>query len=205
MFKALTPIFAIVIAFGLVMTHIQPSFVAIKAMERETAEYKNALDHANTLQAEIDKKLEQRKDFDQVDLLRLSRMVPTEVDEVGTILALDSLARFHAMSLSNIAVVNPANGELEADTSVPEADMAPIDPDAPIDPSFIGGLTVRKPDHTDISFSIVGTYGQFKDFIVDLEDSLALAEVMDLKFDSNEGDLITFDATIRLYSYNPAE
>ncbi len=210
MFKALTPIFAILVSIGLVVTHVQPSFLAIKSMERETDEYRNALEQASQLQGRIDQKLDRRRSFDPSDLARLSQLIPVEVDEIGTILTLDSLARVHQMPLSGIEVVTPKEeGGREdggASEPIPEPEgMAPLDAD---DPSLIGMTDMSEtpsPVYTDISFVVEGTYEQFKDFMLDLEDSLALAEVMKLEFDTDEGDLILFNVELRFASYNSAE
>lgn len=209
MFKALTPIFAILVSVGLVVTHVQPSFLAIRSMERETDEYRNALEQASQLQARIDDKLNQRRMFDPADLTRLSQLIPTEVDQIGTILTLDSLARLHQMPLSGIEVVAPKEAGEGEDGEVygamSEEEMMSSNSD---DPSLVGVVDMsetRVPVYTDISFAVEGTYEQFKDFMLDLEDSLALAEVMKLEFNADEGDLVLFNVALRFASYNSAE
>jgi hypothetical protein len=204
MFKALTPVAAILIAIGLAVTYVQPSFVAIQAMEREATEYENALKQANTLQARIDEKLERKRSFDQVGLVRLSQLLPTEISEVDTILTLDGMARDHGMSLGDIEITE-AEGEAAGVRPDDDINAAAIDPD--LDPagtaafaSAKGGVT-----YTDFGFSVEGTYEQLKDFVADVERSLTLFEIMSLSFDESEGDQTKFVFILRTYAHTATE
>lgn len=201
MFKALTPIAAIVIAIGLAVTYVQPSFVAIQAMERETAEYENALRHASALQARIDEKLERKRSFDQVGLVRLSQLLPTEINEVETILTLDGMARDHDMSLADIEITELPEEEM-ADESMAEPLIDEItgEPIGGVSQSEQGSMT-----HMDFTFSVSGTYDQLKAFVTDLERSLTLFEIMKLSFEESEGDQTKFDFTVRTYAHTTIE
>lgn len=205
MFKAVTPIAALLIAIGLAVTYIQPSFVAIKATERETAEYENALKQANVLQARIDEKLEQRRGFDQVGLVRLSQLLPTEINEVDIIMTLDGIARDRGMSFGDITVTEALVDKTTAVTpndSVTEDmmdDPGAIPADSPAE-SAAAGVS-----YVDFGFSVEGTYEQLKDFAADLEQSLTLFEVMSLEFQESEGDLTSFGFIIRTYAHTANE
>ncbi len=207
MFKALTPIVALLIAIGLVITYVQPSFVAIKAMERETVEYENALRHASALQARIDEKLERKRGFDQTGLVRLSQLLPTEINEVDIILTLDGLARDHDMSLGDIEITEPVAEESTEPEEVAEAPIAAMGvDDAPLPSSGQAARTGGKgTTYTDFAFSVTGTYDQLKDFVSDLERSLTLFEIMNLTFDESEGDQTAFNLIVRTYAHTTTE
>lgn len=206
MFKALTPLAALLIAIGLAFTYVQPSFVAIKVIERETVEYENALKHASALQARIDEKLDQRRGFDQAGLVRLSQLLPTEVSEVDIILTLDGLARDHAMTFGAIDVAEAAADEsasVTPDDTATETLIADADADLdaalmtdPVSEPQEQGLT-----YIDFSFTVEGTYEQLKEFTADLERSLTLFEIMSLEFEESEGDMTAFSFIIRTYAH----
>jgi len=205
MFKAVTPIVALLIAIGLAVTYVQPSFVAIQATEREITEYENALKHANVLQARIDEKLERRRGFDQVGLVRLSQLLPTEVNEVDIILTLDGLARDHGMSFGDIKVTEAAVGEAGAVTPNDSAAEMIDDPAMMGIDSSGSGAQAPKVSYVEFGFSVEGTYDQFKDFTADLERSLTLFEIMKLDFKESEGDATAFGFVIRTYANTTTE
>lgn len=202
MFKALTPIAAIVIAIGLAVTYVQPSFVAIKAMERETTEYENALKHASALQALIDEKLERRRSFDQVGLVRLSQLLPTEINEVETILTLDGMARDHDMSLADIEIA-----ELPEEAMVDESMAEPLIDEMTGEPIGVVSSAGKQDamTHMDFTFSVTGTYDQLKDFVADIERSLTLFEIMKLSFEESEGDQTKYSFTVRTFAHTTIE
>jgi Tfp pilus assembly protein PilO len=55
----------------------------------------------------------------------------------------------------------------------------------------------------DITFSVSGTYSDFKMFLADIERSLVLMEVTKITFTKSEGDTMRFVMGVRLYSLNP--
>ncbi len=57
--------------------------------------------------------------------------------------------------------------------------------------------------HTDIEFSLIGTYDQFKAFLADIETSLVMLEVQSINFSTGEGLFQQYTVTVRLYALSP--
>ncbi len=194
MLKALTPIFALIIAVGLGVTYIKPEFAKITASQAETKRYVDAIEKASQLKDLIDKKVQQINSFNPVDMDRLQTILPENVHEVAVMLDLDALARAHRLSLSDIKVEKSA-----LDTTTPPP-IAPADPNAP------PGTTPAEPEKPayisrDISFTVTGTYEDFRKFVQGLEQSLVFFDVQTLSFSQSQGDLTAFKLKIRTYAF----
>lgn len=199
MFKALTPIFALIIAAGLGFTYIQPQFIAIKAVQSEEKDYTEAIAKASELKALIDEKVRQVDSFNPVDLERLQTMLPDEVNEVSVVLDLDALARAQKMSLSSIEVRDSVGGNAGQVRQV--AAPPPIEDPAGLPQA--AAVQTSPFSSREISFTVTGTYEDFRKFVENLEQSLVFFDVVDLKFSESEGDLTAYAMTIRTYSFNP--
>ncbi len=196
MFKALTPIFAFIIAIGLVLTYVKPTFQAIGATQDEAKEYENAITRVQELRTELQRKIDQKKSFTPSQLERLEAMIPDNADEVSTILDIDTLARAHAMSVSGISVT----GE-EASGSAQETENVAVDPNMKMIPT---GSTEGIPEYSskEISFTLSGTYNDLRSFMDALEKSLVLYDITKMEFGASEGDTATFSMAIRTYMFN---
>jgi len=194
MFKALTPIFALIIAIGLGYTHVYPTFLAIKKVQTETNEYQENIRNAEKLKAELAQKIAKRESFPLPQVERLYTMMPDSVDEVSLIIDLDALAGVHRMALSGIAVKKTDAGAGQSPRAVGVGGEASAG-------SVSAGNTVHKVP-IDISFSLEGTYEDFRSFIDELEQSLVFFDVTKLSFTATEGDLFTYALSLRTYSFN---
>lgn len=199
MFKTLTPIIAILIAVGLYFTYIQPTFTEVRALQDESEDYAQAIERAGALRARISELVARQNSFSSTDLERLEALLPDQFDEVALMLDIDALARRHRMDFGDIQVLD--NKELEREIAVAREDTADLDPDEarsqPADTSV--SFTPN-----EISFSVTGTYENFRSFLRDLERSLLLLDVTHLEFMASEGDLTKYVVTVRTYSFNVA-
>lgn len=183
MFKALTPIFALIIAFGLGFTYVKPEFEAIRSLQEEERQYTEAIATVSELRDNIQSKISQIDSYNPIDLERLSVMLPNDIVEVSVIMSLDAVTRKHRMVLENILVKGGDAGEQ------PNPDGTPAEKPA------VSSL--------DISFTVLGTYDDFRSLMEELERSLVFYDVVDLGISQAEGDLTAYSLTIRTYAYNP--
>lgn len=198
MFKVLTPVFALIIAVGLVLTYVKPQFAEIKDLQSEVAEYNDALEKANELRGIISEQLNTISKYSPVDLERLEVLLPQETKEVSVVLDLDALAKTHAIELSSIAMGERT--EPEARTPEPTVYLDEMGVERQVTTSKLApqdSIVSR-----DISFTIKGSYDQFKAFMEDLERSLVFFDVQSLSFGEPDqvGDM-TFNLTIKTYSF----
>lgn len=187
MFKALTPLFAFIIAIGLVLTYVRPTFQAIGATQDELKKYTDTIASAQELRAELQKKIDQKRNFTPSQLERLEAMIPDKSDEIATILDIDALAREYRMSVSGISVAKAGSAQEGESEGVAQAENSG---------EALPYTTM------DISFSLAGTYEDLRLFLSALEQSLVLYDVTNLDFGSSEGDGLSLNMTVRAYMFN---
>lgn len=186
MIRTITPILSIIIAIVVYFTLIQPKVDEIRIVEAETKEYKAAVEKANELNAKIERLLAQKNSTSPENMERLRMLVPFELDDVRMLVDLKQLATQRKMLFGNVKVKKVDAPSLSTVSAEPTQMVS--------SESF---------STADISFSLIGTYEQFKDFMSDIEKSRVLAEVTELKHTATEGDLQQFDLTVRLYALSP--
>lgn len=204
MFKLLTPIIGIVVALGLFFTYVQPTFQDVKAVQNETMQYAEAVNRASELQQRIAELRSQQSAIALSDLERLEAFLPDRINEVALLIDLDALATNSNLSLSEISVEKPEEEDSDAAAQALPTDA---ETDSSFEPVPEFGNTPNSAlsgQYTtlDISFTVTGTYNDFREFLSNLEQSLVLMEVVKINFSDTEGDLVPFDLTIRFYSLN---
>lgn len=188
MIRTITPIFSIIIALVIFFFYAKPEFVEIKTTQGEAEEYTEAAATAEALNTEIGALLKKKRDFSSADLERLDALVPTAINEVTILTDLNEIARTHSMLFGNIDVENSDAGISASNQVIP--------PD---------GKTGQSVAYTDfvtskITFSLIGTYEQFKAFLADVEKSLVLLEATNIKFTAGDGNLQQYDMTVIAFS-----
>lgn len=193
MIRTITPIFSIIIALVIFFFYAKPEFVVIKATQGETKQYEDAAATAAALNNELNALVDKKRSFSAGDLERLDALVPTDINEVRILADLNEIARTHNMLFGNIDVEN-------SDTENAASGQA----------GALGGDTGQRVAYTDfltsdITFSLIGTYEQFKAFLADVEKSLVLLEVINIAFDEGEGNLQQYNITVRTFSLPPTQ
>ncbi len=212
MFKALTPIIGILVAVGLFFTYVQPTFEEVKLIQNETAQYAQAVERASELQRRISELRSQQNAIPLGDLERLEAFLPNRIDEVSLLIDIDALADEHNLVLGDIKVASDDGKESSGDlagrsnaAALPPADATDPAADPTLDPlagTSGSGELVSQYSTLDISFSVTGTYNNFRAFLLEVERSLVLMEVVSIEFTESEGELVPFTVTLRFYSLN---
>lgn len=206
MFKALIPIIGILVAVGLFFTYIQPTFKDIKAIQDEAAQYAQATAKAAELQQRINELKQQQSSISLVNLERLEALLPHRVDEVSVLIDIDALATLHNLTLGDIEVGAQQNGSEEGrERSVNTQGENPLN-EGPLN-AQITDAARNQYSTLDISFSVSGSYNDFRAFLQDIERSLVLMEVAKITFSRSESeettDTMQFMLHVQLFSLNP--
>lgn len=201
MFKTLTPLFAFIIAGGLYFTYVQPTLSEIKFTEASAKEYETAIENYTKLKMKLAEKMAQSQELTPLQRERLNALLPNTIDEIKTLIEIEELARTHKMSISELAVKKQ-----EAASAAPTAtqQVAPADP--AMDPSSAtqqANSTNAAFTPVDISFTVSGTYLDFRAFLETIEHSLVFYDASELHFTVGEGDVIDFPMTVRTYAFKP--
>lgn len=162
---------SIAVFFG----YIDPTYMNIKDLTVEKADYDRALLNSKALQAERDKFLEKFNQMNKNDKAKLSKALPDNIDNVRLIIDLDEMAKKYGMRIRNF-----------------KADVSDQKQTIGIDQSANGVLT--------LSFSTSAAYNTFLAFLRDLEHSLRIIDISSIQFSSNEtSQIYDYSLTVKTY------
>lgn len=189
MFRIIGPILSILIAGTVFFFFVRPMFTEIQVLQGETNEYQEAVSKATEYNSRLRALISKREQFSAFDLERLDAFLPADTDEVRVLSDLEALATSHGLVFDQISV---AIEEAAFDFDLVEA-VQKTTVDA-------GKSTMTdKLVGTDMTFTVIGSYDQFKAFLVDIERSLVLMEVTKITFGA-EGELTSYTVSVRLYA-----
>ncbi len=203
MFKALIPVIGIIVAVGLFFTYIQPTFKDIRAIQDETTEYAQAITKAAELQQRIDELKQKQSSISLSNLERLEALLPERIDEVAVLIDIDTLATLHNLTLGDIEV----NDQKTDGGAKTDSQGKPIQSRGPLNDGSLNTQTGEPMSGSyatlDLSFSVSGTYDDFRKFLQDIERSLVLMEVTKITFVRPEEGATSFMINLQLFSLNP--
>lgn len=180
--RSLSPILSVVVAVVLSVFFIKPTYDETLLIQKDIDSYRDAKikyeEFTSNLQIKINEKEEHLGDAE-----KLSALVPEDIDETQILVDLKFIAKERGLLFGNIKVIE---GEVGAPETLDESGNQVED-----------DVLIAK----DISFGVIGTYSQLKDFLKDLERSQTLFEIIALSFDSSENSLFQqYSITVRTYA-----
>ncbi|MHB8660523.1 MAG: hypothetical protein ACYC75_01080 [Minisyncoccota bacterium] len=183
MSSRIIPLVALMIAIGLFLAYVNPTWTGpIAAAKAAIASDDEALTAAAAYAKQQGDLTQARDAIAPADLARLATFLPGSVDNVGLILDLNALAARSGISLSNI---NVASDSSSAGSASQGASMSAQGSDP------IGSI--------DISLSAVGTYSALKTFLNGVEKSERLLDVEDLAMTGSDTGVYTYQIKLRIY------
>lgn len=191
MIRTITPIFSIIISLVIFFFFAKPMFAEIKLIQGETTQYETAAQKAVELNTALATLVNKKRSFSAGDIDRLDALVPPSINEVRILTDLSEIARSHNMLFGNIEVSNAddSSGSTAAGGTVATAQTV----------AYADFVT------TNIGFSLIGTYDQFKAFLADIEKSLVMLEITNVTFDAGEGNLQQYAISAQVFSLPPIE
>jgi hypothetical protein len=181
MIRTLTPFLSLIIAVLLYLFFTDAQYQEIKNIQASIKEYNIAYERYNDFSGILNEKYSAVTSRSVFESERLDTMVPKTIDDSKIIVDLEAMAKRHRLLFGNIA------------TEQTELSLEKDGADTPV-----GGEDELQT--TNVSFGVIGTYGQFKNFLKELESSLTIYEVVDITFDVEEGIFQQFDVTVRTYA-----
>lgn len=173
----ITPIILIVIAGAIFFGFIDSQYAEVKEISAEMEEYDTALRQVRDLRQAEQNILAKRASFEEVDIERLEKLLPDNVDNVRLLLDLDAIASKYGMTLRGVSVSQPSSlGQNEAEDA--------------------GGAGVR---FVTVSFAVNSSYRNFLLFLEDLERSLRLVDVDGVSFQSSDVDFYEYQVSLKTY------
>jgi Tfp pilus assembly protein PilO len=188
MIRTITPIFSIIIGISIFFFFTQPMFAEIKQAQGETTQYTQAVKTAEARNEQLNEKQKEKRSHSPEDLERLDALVPQAIDEVKILADLSEIARKHTMLFGNVSITKSEDDGVDGAQGNSR--------------EVVGYESLA---HTDIEFSLIGTYDQFKSLLADVESSLVMLEVQDINFSTGEGLFQQYTIAVRLYALPPAK
>jgi Tfp pilus assembly protein PilO len=180
----ITPLILIIISIGTFFMYIDPNYrgqnlsggdKSIIALQAEDAQYQKALKDTDSIREKRQTLQDQLASFATSDLLRLEKLLPDNVDNIKLVIDMNQIAQNHALTLKNI----------KFDTTTKPSDKL--------------GADTSKSGVVSMSFTVNSSYGNFQNFLSDLEKSLRLVDITDLVVSGNDTGLYDFSVGLKTY------
>lgn len=195
MSRIIRPIAAIVIGLLVLFFFVRPMAEEMRTAQAESKEYADVLEKATQFNRLLGELTAKQESISATDRERIDLLVPKKVDEVRALVDLEYLASEHSMSFRDITAELAAEEIAEAEASGGSRRPTGTNEEA------VSGLK-----SSQLSFTVLGTYEQFRDFLRDLERSLVLMEVVSITFgDNGDGELTNYQVSVRLFALPPEE
>ena len=188
MLRTVTPIVSIVLAILLFMFFVQPQYDVAMGLKKDRDDYLDAVKQYAEFDQKLQAKIKQKNDFKMSDKERLEEFMPSELDSSELLVKLEQIAKRHNMLFGNIKADDDAGKELLGRSTEGDGETE-------------GGAQNQELVSLDIGFSVIGTYSQFKDFLTDIENSLTLFEIIDIKLaEGGETQFQQYALTVRSFA-----
>jgi Tfp pilus assembly protein PilO len=161
--------------------YIDPTYANVRELRVEENSYNQALNRSRELLNVRDQLVSRFNAFPQASLERLEKLIPDHVDNVRLILDLDAIALKYGMRVRNVTI---------------SSDQTRIERGAL-------GSGDKPYESVILSFSVSGPYDTFRQFVVDLEQSLRLVDVVGLSFTANDVGIYNYTLSIKTYWLKP--
>jgi hypothetical protein len=191
MMRFILPLIIIGIGVTIFFTFSNPMYVEIGELRAQAASYDEALLNSKALENERDKLTQKDNAIDPEDKIKLRKLLPDTVDNIRLILEIEKLAMPYGMLLKDVKY------------------------NATLDPQKDGGGAVQAVSQStnkeygswDLEFSTTGTYGNFLNFMADLEKNLRIVDVSSIDFSSETGaksgaEVSSSHPSLEVYKYD---
>ncbi len=183
MFRTLVPILSILISGLLFLFFVQPQYEEITAVRDQVSAYKNASERYNEFSQKLDALLSTKSNRTLSENARLDLLSATTIDVPRLVVDLEAMAEKSNLLFGNITTES-GDSELGSDNeAIPEDERGS-----------------EQLITEEISFDVIGTYEQFKTFLQDVESSVVLMEIINIKFGASESVFQQFSVTVRTYA-----
>lgn len=154
--------------------YTKPLYAEQKLVAAQLDRYDAALSKANLASAKMDALTSLRNQIPQSEKDKLNVLMPVNaVDNIQLILDIEGIAKKYDVTLKKVDISYKANQGEEEENTI-GFNMGPA------------GSDLQK--NLEVSFEMDATYDDFLNFLVDLEHSMRIVDIVSLSFDSNSLD-----------------
>jgi Tfp pilus assembly protein PilO len=167
MFRLITPIILIAVSIAGFVMFVNPMYKELQALKAEAASYDQALTNSKALENERDKLTKKYNAISSDNLDRLHKLLPDSVDNIRLILEIEKVAAPYGMILKDV----------KYDSAKPVADK-----NGAVAGGDLTNTGSKNYGSWDLEFGTEGTYGNFLNFIRDLENNLRIIDISTIQF-----------------------
>ena len=190
MYRLITFAASVIMATALFLLFTQPTFEHVRTSQAEAAGYTQALADAEKLNQRINELVKQRNNLPSAEMEKLEVLIPDQIDEVATVITLDTLAAKHFLLFSDIAIASENSVVDKNKKNTPAVAALPTSPDTE---SIVA---------TAVTFIVSGTYDDFRAFIKDVEGTLSLMDISELGIQGEDPEAPNqYGVTALIYNY----
>src|SRR3989338_2641531 len=167
-----------------------PDSPGIAALQAKMDSFNEALDNSHTLEKQRDALTVKENAIDPNNLIKLSKLLPENIDNIRLILEIEKIALPYGMVLKDVQYSNTpavataapgtAKGIVSAASALPASNPAPVVQKGGSAQAFSKDYGIW-----DLSFSTTGTYNNFLNFTRDIENNLRIVDISSIKFSSS--------------------
>ena len=177
MLRLITPIILIALSIGGFVLFVSPMYKETNVLKEHVSSYNQALDNSKALENERDKLTKKYSAIDPVNLDKLQKLLPDNVDNIRLILEIEKIASPYGMILKDVKYET----ESKADKAAPNTTGGVG--------TVAGGTQIKQNSKEygtwDLGFSIEGKYNDFINFTKDLESNLRIVDIASIQFNSD--------------------
>ncbi len=179
--KSYSPLLLIIVSVGIFFFYIDPNYKELKVLQETKAENEKMMGKAAELRAKRDVLNKKYIAISEAERDQLSKVMPETVDNVRLILDIDNIAQKYGITLRGITVT----GGVE---------------DSATQSKQIVDKTDKKNGAITLGFSFSASYDDYKNFLIDLENSLRIVDVTDFTITASDTSNI-YDYSLKLNTY----
>ena len=201
MSRYFVPIILIGIAITFFFMVTNPLYNQINALKSGGASYDTALSTSKTLESERDQLVAKENAIDPNNLDRLQKLLPDNINSIRLILEIGQIASPYGMVLSNVKY------DTSDTSSTTPTGTAPV-----VQVGSSSDASSKDYGTFNLEFSTSSSYGNFINFIKDLESNLRIIDISSISFSSttststgavgsktNLGEIYNYDFKIKTY------
>ena len=196
MFRFILPIILVGVAIAGFFTYASPLYNNILAEREQVTSYNEALDNSKTLEAGRDALVKKSNDFDLLNVEKLQKLLPDNIDNVRLIIEISNIASPYGMVLKDVKydATNKEAAPQDSTTSTKKIGTS----------SNTNTNTVSNKDYGvwNLEFSTQGTYNNFLSFMKDLENNLRIVDISSVQFSSSSTGNGANPGSNESYKYN---
>jgi len=172
------PIILIGIGLAVFFAFTNPMYNEISSLRAQVASYDEALGNSKALENERDVLTAKKNSIDQINLAKLQKLLPENIDNIRLILEIEQIALPYGMTLKDVRY--STDEKKDAGGSAPgRAEV--VQASAPVSAQSLN----KDYGVWDLEFSTEGTYNDFLNFIKDLESNLRIVDISSINFSSD--------------------